>query len=35
MEEKSLTPLELIHSDLCEMNRILTKGEKIFHIFYS
>jgi hypothetical protein len=35
MEEKSLAPLELIHSDLCEMNRILTKGEKIFHIFYS
>jgi hypothetical protein len=28
MEEKSLAPLELIHSDLCEMNRILTKGEK-------
>jgi hypothetical protein len=28
VEEKSLAPLELIHSDLCEMNRILTKGEK-------
>jgi hypothetical protein len=26
VEEKSLAPLELIHSDLCEMNRILTKG---------
>jgi hypothetical protein len=26
MEEKSLAPLELIHSNLCEMNRILTRG---------
>jgi hypothetical protein len=26
--EKSLSPLKLIHSDLCEMNGILTKGEK-------
>jgi hypothetical protein len=28
VEEKSLAPLELIHSDLCEMNGILTKGGK-------
>jgi hypothetical protein len=28
VEEKSLAPLELIHSDLCEMNRIWTKGGK-------
>jgi hypothetical protein len=28
VEEKILAPLELIHSDLCEMNEILTKGEK-------
>jgi hypothetical protein len=27
-EERDLTPLELIHSDLCEMNSVLTKGEK-------
>jgi hypothetical protein len=25
-EERYLTPLELIHSDLCEMNGVLTKG---------
>jgi hypothetical protein len=28
VEEKILAPLELIHSNLCEMNEILTKGEK-------
>jgi hypothetical protein len=28
MEEKSLAPLEFIHSNLCEMNGILTKGGK-------
>jgi hypothetical protein len=28
VEEKSLAPLELIHSDLCEMSGILSKGEK-------
>jgi hypothetical protein len=28
MEEKSLASPELIHSDLCEMDKILTKGEK-------
>jgi hypothetical protein len=26
VEEKGLAPLELIHSDLCEMNEILTRG---------
>jgi hypothetical protein len=27
-EERNLAPLELIHSDLYEMNGVLTKGEK-------
>ena len=27
-EERNLVPLELIHSDLCEMNGVLTKGGK-------
>ena len=27
-EARDLTPLELIHSDLCEMNGVLTKGGK-------
>ena len=27
-EERNLAPLELIYSDLCEMNGVLTKGEK-------
>ena len=27
-EERNLAPLELIHSDLCEMNGVLTKGGK-------
>jgi len=27
-EARSLAPLELVHSDLCEMNGILTKGGK-------
>ena len=27
-EERHLAPLELIHSDLCEMNGVLTKGGK-------
>jgi hypothetical protein len=27
-EDRHLTPLELIHSDLCEMNGVLTKGGK-------
>jgi hypothetical protein len=28
VEEKSLTPLDPIHSDLCEMNGILTRAAK-------
>jgi hypothetical protein len=28
MEARNLAPLDLIHSDLCEMNGILTKGVK-------
>ena len=31
-EERNLAPLELIHSDLCEMNGELTKGEKRYFI---
>nr|AAS07263.1 putative gag/pol polyprotein [Oryza sativa Japonica Group]ABF98438.1 retrotransposon protein, putative, Ty1-copia subclass [Oryza sativa Japonica Group] len=27
-EARNLAPLELVHSDLCEMNSVLTKGEK-------
>jgi hypothetical protein len=27
-EERNLAPLELIHSDLCRMNGVLTKGRK-------
>jgi hypothetical protein len=27
-EERNFAPLELIHSNLCEMNCVLTKGEK-------
>ena len=27
-EARSLVPLELVHSDLCEMNGVLTKGGK-------
>jgi hypothetical protein len=34
MEEKSLAPLDLIHTDLCEMNGILTRaGKKYFILF--
>jgi hypothetical protein len=32
MEKRNLAPLELIHSDLCEMNGVLTKGEKRYFI---
>ena len=28
IEARNLAPLELIHSDLCEMNGVLTKGGK-------
>ena len=27
-EERHLTPLDLIHSDICEMNGVLTRGGK-------
>jgi hypothetical protein len=33
-EERSLAPLELIHSDLCEMNGVLTKGEKRYFMTF-
>ena len=29
-EARDLAPLELIHSDLCEMNGVLTKGVKTY-----
>jgi hypothetical protein len=31
-EARNLAPLDLIHSDLCEMNGILTKGGKRYFI---
>jgi hypothetical protein len=31
-KERHLAPLELIHSDLCEMNGVLTKGGKRYFI---
>jgi hypothetical protein len=31
-KERNLVPLELIHSDLYEMNGVLTKGEKRYFI---
>jgi hypothetical protein len=34
MEARNLAPLDLIHSDLCEMNRILTKGGKQYFITF-
>jgi hypothetical protein len=34
VEEKSLAPLVLIHSNLCEMNVILTKGGKTYFISF-
>jgi hypothetical protein len=33
-EARNLTPLDLIHSDLCEMNGILTKGGKQYFITF-
>jgi hypothetical protein len=33
-EEKSLAPVDLIHSDLCEMNGILTRAEKKYFISF-
>jgi transposase InsO family protein len=34
VEEKSLTPLDLIHSNLCEMNGILTRATKKYFISF-
>jgi hypothetical protein len=34
MEEMSLAPLDLIHSDLCEMNGILTRAAKKYFISF-
>jgi hypothetical protein len=34
VEEKSLAPLDLIHSDLCEMNVILTRAGKKYFISF-
>jgi hypothetical protein len=31
---RELTPLDLIHSDICEMNEILTKGGKRYFITF-
>jgi transposase InsO family protein len=31
-EERHLTPLELIHSDICEMNDVLTEGGQRYFI---
>lgn len=33
-EERNLAPLELIHSDLCEMNGVLTKGGKRYFMSF-
>ena len=33
-EARSLAPLELVHSDLCEMNGILTKGGKRYFLTF-
>jgi hypothetical protein len=33
-EERNLAPLELIHSDLCEMNGELTKGGKKYFMTF-
>jgi hypothetical protein len=33
-EARNLAPLDLIHSDLCEMNGILTKGGKRYFITF-
>jgi hypothetical protein len=31
---RNLAPLELVHSDLCEMNGILTKGDKRYFLTF-
>ena len=33
-EARDLAPLELIHSDLCEMNGLLTKGGKKYFMMW-
>jgi hypothetical protein len=33
-EARNLAPLDLIHSDLCEMNGILSKGGKQYFITF-
>jgi len=33
-EARSLASLELVHSDLCEMNGILTKGSKRYFLTF-
>ena len=33
-EARNLTPLELVHSDLCEMNDELTKGDKRYFMIF-
>jgi hypothetical protein len=35
VEARNLAPLDLIHSDLCEMNGILTKGSKQYLLLLS
>jgi hypothetical protein len=34
IEARNLTPLDLVHSNLCEMNEILTKGGKRYFITF-
>jgi hypothetical protein len=34
LEDKNLAPLDLIHSDLCEMNGILTRAAKKYFITF-
>nr|ABA94191.1 retrotransposon protein, putative, Ty1-copia subclass [Oryza sativa Japonica Group] len=34
VEERNLAPLELLHSDLCEMNGVLTKGGKRYFMTF-
>jgi transposase InsO family protein len=33
-EPRNLAPLELVHSDLCEMNDVLTKGRKTYFMTF-
>jgi hypothetical protein len=34
VEARNLAPLDLIHSNLCEMNGMLTKGGKRYFIIF-